>query len=105
MHALAKIQKWGNSSAVRLPMKALAAAGLSADSEVEIEANKGCIVIKLKQPSKEQQLDKLLSESPEMEELLAEVRQGLNQAIAMTEQATQVVENTRATLTVNNDKN
>lgn len=101
MHALAKIQKWGNSSAVRLPMKALAAAGLSAGSEVEIEANKGCIVIKLKQPSKEQQLDKILAESPDMVELLAEVRKGLNQAIAMTEQATQVVEDTRATLTIN----
>jgi len=102
MHALAKIQKWGNSSAVRLPMKALAAAGLSADSEVEIEANKGCIIIKLKQPSKEQQLDKILAESPEMMELLTQVHQGLNQAIAMTEQATDVVEEARRTLHSNN---
>jgi len=98
MHALAKIQKWGNSSAVRLPMKALAAAGLSANSEVEIQASKGCIVIKLKQPSKEQQLDKILAESPEMMELLTQVRQGLNQAITMTEQATDVVEEARRTL-------
>ena len=102
MHALAKIQKWGNSSAVRLPMKALAAAGLSANSEVEIQASKGCIVIKLKQPSKEQQLDKILAESPEMMELLTQVRQGLNQAITMTEQATDVVEEARRTLHSNN---
>jgi len=102
MHARAKIQKWGNSSAVRLPMKALAAAGLSADSEVEIQASKGCIVIKLKQPSKERQLDKILAESPDMAELIAEVRKGLNHAIAMTEQATQVVDETRADLTAHN---
>ena len=101
MHVAAKIQKWGNSSAVRLPMKALAAAGLSADSEIEIEANKGCIVIKLKQPSKEQQLDKLLADSPEMAELLAEVQKGLKQAINMTEQASEMVDVTRTSLSSN----
>ena len=98
MHIQAKVQKWGNSSAVRLPTRALAAAGISVDSDVEIEATQGCLVIKLKQPTKEQALDKLLAESPEMEELLALVKTNLSKAIEMTEHATMVVESTHENL-------
>lgn len=41
----AKIQKWGNSRAVRLPISLLEAAGMLEYDQVEITAEKGCIAI------------------------------------------------------------
>ncbi|POP52597.1 AbrB/MazE/SpoVT family DNA-binding domain-containing protein [Zhongshania marina] len=43
MHS--EIKKWGNSAAVRLPGKILAAAGLSTDSPISIKAESGRIII------------------------------------------------------------
>jgi antitoxin component of MazEF toxin-antitoxin module len=47
MQEQGKIQKWGNSSAIRLSAKLLAAAGITTDSEVDIQANDGRVVIQL----------------------------------------------------------
>ena len=98
MHIQAKVQKWGNSSAVRLPLKVLAASGIQADSEIDIEASDGRIVIKLKPQSPENALDKFLADSPEIAELMALVRENLAKAITTTVQATQAVEEARAQL-------
>lgn len=42
----AKVQKWGNSAAVRLPVAVLEAAGLTLDQPVEIQVSDGTVVIK-----------------------------------------------------------
>jgi len=40
------IKKWGNSAAIRIPAAIMAAANLSQDMEVEIQAEDGCIKIR-----------------------------------------------------------
>ncbi|MBT4132215.1 MAG: hypothetical protein HOE44_16025 [Candidatus Marinimicrobia bacterium] len=86
-----KIQKWGNSSAIRLSTKALAAAGISVESEVDIQAGNGRLVIQLPERTKEQFFDKLLSEVPDAEEVLAMVSNSLKNAISMTDETTRNV--------------
>lgn len=41
----AKIQKWGNSHAVRIPKNLLALTDLKENDEVDIKSNKGNIII------------------------------------------------------------
>lgn len=89
MVAQGKIQKWGNSSAIRLPAKMLAAAGIDADSEVDIQADDGRLVIQLHERTLEQQFDKLLAEEPGAAELLDLVKEGLSKAITLTDETTE----------------
>ena len=84
MQVQSKIQKWGNSSAVRLSAKALASAGIEPESEIDIQTSKGRIVIQLPERTKEQMFDKLLAEIPDAKLILAEVRKALSSAIATT---------------------
>lgn len=41
----ATIQKWGNSHAIRIPKGILEEAAFSENDQVEIKAEKGCIII------------------------------------------------------------
>ena len=101
MQIQSKIQKWGNSSAVRLPAKALAASGMKPDSEIDIQASKGRLVIQLHETTNEQMFDKLFADYPETEELLSFVQKGLTEAILMTEETTKIVEASREGLSRN----
>lgn len=89
MQAQGKIQKWGNSSAIRLPAKVLAAAGITADSEVDIQADNGRLVIQLHDRTREQVFDKLLTQEPGAADLLALVKDSLATAIAKTDETTE----------------
>jgi len=84
-----KIQKWGNSSALRLPATLLAAAGIPANSEVDIEPRDGKLVIQLKERTQEASLDQLFESEPGAAELIAMVKASLNDAISNTEATTQ----------------
>ncbi len=95
---MSKIQKWGNSSAVRLPTKVLAAAGMTADSDIDIKAGDGCVVIQLKEKAQEQMFDQLFSEIPDAAELLSAVQKSLTNAISMTDEATKAVKTSHAEL-------
>lgn len=88
MQTQAKIQKWGNSSALRLSAKMLAAAGIPPDAEVDIQSENGRIVIQLQERTQEQLFDKLLAEEPEAKELLQLVRDSLTKAITETDETT-----------------
>lgn len=101
MHAQSKIQKWGNSSAIRLPAKMLAAAGLTPDSEVDIQVSKGRIVVQLHETTNEQAFDKLFAEMPEAAELFEFVQQRLTETISLTNETTQSVEAARKMLSGN----
>lgn len=57
----AKVQKWGNSAAIRLPVAALEAARLAVDQAVEIEAENGVLVIRSVDALPRYSLDELLS--------------------------------------------
>ena len=92
MQVQSKIQKWGNSSAVRLSAKALASAGIEPESVIDIQTSKGRIVIQLPERSKEQLFDKLLAEIPDAKMILAEVRKALSSAIKVTDETTKNVE-------------
>ena len=85
MNQAAKIQKWGNSAAIRLPSTVLAAAGITVNSEVDIQAEQGRLVIQLPEQTKEKLFDQLLSEIPDIEKVLAEVQGKLTHAITATE--------------------
>ena len=89
MQTQGKIQKWGNSSAIRLPAKVLAAAGITGDDEVDIQADSGRLVIQLHERTREQAFDKLLSQEPGAAELLALVKDSLNKAIDLTDETTE----------------
>lgn len=89
MEAQGKIQKWGNSSAIRLPAKVLAAAGFDSDSEVDIQVDDGRVVIQLHERTLEQTFDKLLAEEPGAAELLAQVKESLSRAIILTDETTE----------------
>ncbi|MCU7880290.1 MAG: AbrB/MazE/SpoVT family DNA-binding domain-containing protein [Candidatus Thiodiazotropha sp. (ex Lucinoma aequizonata)] len=89
MVAEGKIQKWGNSSAIRLPAKVLVAAGIDSDSKVDIQADSGRVVIQLHERTLEQQFDKLLADEPGAAELMAVVKEGLTKAIALTDETTE----------------
>lgn len=91
MQISGKIQKWGNSSAIRLPAKALAAAGISQESVVDIQADSGRLVIQLPERTQEQLFDKLLAEVPDAEKVIAMVKGGLKAAIDMTDETTRNV--------------
>lgn len=91
MQISGKIQKWGNSSAIRLPAKALAAAGISQESEVDIQADSGRLVIQLPERTQEQLFDKLLAEVPDAEKVIAMVKGSLKAAIDMTDETTRNV--------------
>ncbi len=93
-----KIQKWGNSSAIRLPAKALAASGIMPGSEIDIQTSKGRLVIQAHETTNEQMFDKLFTGVPEAEELLSFVQTRLTDAILMTDEATRVVEASREEL-------
>ena len=88
MQSEGKIQKWGNSAAIRLSAKVLAAAGITTDANVDIQADDGRLVIQLKERTQEQLFDKLLAEEPEAAELLALVKASLSKAIAETDETT-----------------
>ena len=98
MHIQSKIQKWGNSSAIRLPAKALAASGIKPDSVIDIQASKGRLVIQLHETTNEQMFDKLFKDIPEAEELLSFVQERLTDAILKTDEAARVVETSREEL-------
>lgn len=57
----AKVQKWGNSAAIRLPVAALEAAKLTVDQAVEIEAENGVLVIRPVDALPTYSLDELLA--------------------------------------------
>lgn len=101
MHIQSKIQKWGNSSAIRLPAKALAASGIMPDSEVDIQASKGRLVIQLHETTSEQAFDKLFADLPEASELIRFVQHRLTETILMTDKTTKAVETARKKLSGN----
>ena len=105
MQTQGKIQKWGGSSALRLPVEALAAAGISGNAEVEIQADNGRLVIQEQHVSgqaekrllnselshgqtEEDEFEKLLTQEPGAAKLLAEVKDSLAEAIKLTDETT-----------------
>lgn len=106
MQIQGKIQKWGDSSALRLPVEALAAAGISGNAEVEIQADKGFLLIRRQAgtappaekiflhaeasngQTKEDEFEKLLAREPGAAKLLAEVKDSLAEAIKLTDETT-----------------
>jgi antitoxin MazE len=54
------VRKWGNSDAVRIPAKALAAAGIRTGDQVEVREQSGQIVIKKAGPPEVISLEWLL---------------------------------------------
>ena len=101
MQIQSKIQKWGNSSAIRLPSKILAASGIMPDSEVDIRASNGRLVIQLHETTSEQAFDKLFADLPEAGELIKFVQQRLTETILMTDETTRSVEAARKKLSGN----
>lgn len=87
-----KLQKWGNSTAIRLPATALAAAGIKPGSEVDIQTSEGRLVIQLPERTQEQLFEKLMAEIPDAETVLKMVQECLARAIAMTDETTRNVE-------------
>ncbi len=57
----AKVQKWGNSAAVRLPVAVLEAAGLTLDQSVEIQVSEGNVVIKAVSQTPRYEIDELVA--------------------------------------------
>ena len=105
MQTQGKIQKWGGSSALRLPVEALAAAGISGNAAVEIQADNGRLVIWEQRVSgqaekrllnselshgqtEENEFEKLLTQEPGAAKLLAEVKDSLAEAIKLTDETT-----------------
>lgn len=105
MQTQGKIQKWGDSSALRLPVEALAAAGISGNVEVEIQADNGRLVIWEQRVSGQaekrllnsaashgqtevDEFEKLLAREPGAAKLLAEVKDSLAEAIKLTDETT-----------------
>ncbi len=91
MQSQGNIQKWGNSSAIRLPAKILAVAGITNNSAVDIQAADGRLVIQRRERSQEQLFDKLLAQEEGMEELLKMLRGRLADAIKTTDENTRNV--------------
>jgi len=83
-----KMQKWGNSPGIRIPTKLLAVSGIDIGSDVDIQADDGRLVIQLHERTQEQLFDKLLSEEEGMDELLAMVKESLENAIQATDSTT-----------------
>jgi len=83
-----KFRSGAIGSAIRLSAKVLAAAGITTDSEVDIQANDGRVVIQLHEQTQEQALDKLLANEPNAADLLALVQASLTHAIDQTDKTT-----------------
>ena len=89
MEAQGKMQKWGNSSAIRLPAKVLAAAGFDNDSKVDIQVDDGRVVIQLRERTLEQTFDSLLAEEPGAAEMLALAKESLSRSITLTDETSE----------------
>ena len=87
-----RVLKWGNSSAVRLSTRVLAASGITALSEVNITAQDGKIIIEPIQDNTNQALEALLEATPGMADLLKEVNVALDASILKTAAAIVEVE-------------
>ena len=72
------------------------------DSEVDIQASNGRLVIQLHETTSEQAFDKLFAELPEADELIKFVQQRLTETILMTDETTRSVEAARKKLSGNN---
>lgn len=106
MQIQGKIQKWGDSSALRLPVEALAAAGIGGNDKVDIQADKGFLLIRgqagMATPTEKifphyaashgqaegDAFEKLLAQEPGAAKLLAEVKASLAEAIKLTDETT-----------------
>ena len=106
MQTQGKIQKWGDSSALRLPVEALAAAGIGGNDKVDIQADKGFLIIWRQAgtatPTEKiflhyeashgqaegNEFEKLLAREPGAAKLLAEVKDSLVEAIKLTDETT-----------------
>lgn len=106
MQIQGKIQKWGDSSALRLPVEALAAAGIGGNDKVDIQADKGFLLIRgqagMAMPTEKiflhyeashgqtegDEFEKLLAQEPGAAKLLAEVKDSLAEAIKLTDETT-----------------
>ena len=106
MQIQGKIQKWGDSSALRLPVEALAAAGIGGNDKVDIQADKGFLLIRGQAgtvppaekiflhyaasngQTKEDEFEKLLAREPGAAKLLAEAKDSLAEAIKLTDETT-----------------
>ena len=104
MQIQGKIQKWGDSSALRLPVAALAAAGIGGNDKVNIQADKGFLIIRVQAgmappaekiflhseashgQTEEDEFEKLLALEPGAAKLLAEVKDSLAEAIKLTDE-------------------
>ena len=91
---------------MRLPVEALAAAGISGNAEVEIQADKGFLLIRRQAgtappaekiflyseashgQTEEDEFEKLLAREPGAAKLLAEVKDSLAEAIKLTDETT-----------------
>ena len=47
----AKVQKWGNSLAIRIPKPVALEVGLSVDREIDMSIQKGALVLSLAKPT------------------------------------------------------
>ena len=88
MLAQGKIQKWGNSAGVRISGKLLAVAGMDLESDIDIQADNGRLVIQLHESTQEQAFEKLLAGEEGVEELLKMVKDSLDKAISTTDSTT-----------------
>ncbi len=95
------IQKWGNSSAIRLPAKILAASGINPNSKVDIQAGDGRLVIQLHEKTQEQSFDSIFEDVPEAKELLNFAQEQLTKTILLTNKTTEEVEGMRKKLSGN----
>jgi antitoxin component of MazEF toxin-antitoxin module len=98
------LQKWGNSQALRLPAKILAASGIDQNSPVDIKSGDGQIIIQLREKTQEDQFDELFADLPEAEELLKLVQERLTATIELTNETTEAVQAMRESLSGNQDK-
>lgn len=87
-----KIQKWGDSYAVKLPTNILNASGIYPNSQVSIQTGNGCLTIQLRGKSLEGYLDEILSDIPEAKELIITAQKRLSSAIANTDETIKTIE-------------
>ncbi|MEW8091897.1 MAG: hypothetical protein AB2784_19975 [Candidatus Thiodiazotropha endolucinida] len=89
MQTQGRIQQWGDSAALRLPAKLLAAAGFKMGSEVAIRGEAGRVIIQLHERDMEPAYERLLTEEPGAAAWIALAKDKLAKAITLTDDTTE----------------
>ncbi len=87
MQHTSKIQRWGNSSAIRLPARLMQEVGLYAGAPVTLYTNNDELIIRREQQPEEARISDMIDNEADAIAAVQAVRAAMNEAVTVAEKA------------------